>query len=443
MKTHYFYLRKTPALCKAPAVYKAIALATLVSLSTFAAAQLKQLDRVVAVVRQDVITESELNERIAEIRARVANNPQALPDEETLQNQILEHLILEQLQLQTAERAGLRIEDDEINHALENVRRQNGLSEQQFIEQLRYDGLSLVGFREKIRRELTIQHIQRGVVSQRIEISDLEIDTFLKSAEGKFWISAEYNLGHILIPLPQAPSKEDISAAQKHADALFQQLQQGANFQDLAIAHSKGPAALKGGDLGWRKTSDLPTLFAELVPTLEVGQVAKPSRSGAGFHILKLHQKRGDNTQVITQSKVRHILVKPSAILSDAEAKEKLQGIRKQLQEGAEFADMAKEHSEDIGSMLAGGDLGWSTPGQFVPEFEKVMSGIEVDEVSEPFRSQFGWHILQVTERREEDMTEKVIRNKAARVLTGRRFEDELQVWLREIRDGAFVEIKI
>jgi peptidyl-prolyl cis-trans isomerase SurA len=211
----------------------------------------------------------------------------------------------------------------------------------------------------------------------------------------------------------------------------------------VAIAESDGPTALNGGDLGWRKTSDLPSLFVDILPDLEKGQVSEPARSPAGFHILTVYDKRGGEQQTEQQSKVRHILVKPSAILSDEEAKAKLEKLRQRVLNGEDFAALAKEHSEDIGSMLSGGDLGWSRPGMFVAEFESVMAKMKEGEISEPFRSQFGWHILQVQERRQEDITDDVLRDKAARILTSRRFEDELQIWLREMRDEAYVDIKL
>lgn len=400
------------------------------------------LDSVAAIVDNQIILQSTLEERIAMIAARAQGNQMALPDPDTLREQVLEHLITEQLQVQMARRYGVSVDDAQVNQVIGNMIRENGLTEAQFTAQLAMEGMSIQTLKERIRRDLLIQNIQRGLVAQRITVSDLEIDNFLKSAEAQFWLSPEYHLGHILVALPQSPSDEDIEAAKSKATALYEQASKGAVFAELAIAHSKGPNALKGGDLGFRKTSDLPSLFADIAPKLGVGDVSQPARSAAGFHILKLYEKRGEQSQVIKQSRARHILVKPSAILTDEEAEKKLAGIRKQIIEGADFAALAKEHSEDIGSMLQGGDLGWSSPGQFVPEFEKAMATTPIGEVSEPFRSQFGWHILQVQEQRDEDMTEAVIRNKARNILTNRRFEDELQIWLRELRDEAFVDIK-
>lgn len=400
------------------------------------------IDSVAAIVDNQIILQSTLEERMAMIAARAQGNQMALPDLATLREQVLEHLIVEQLQVQMARRYGVTVDDAQINQVIGNMMRENGLTEAQFTAQLAMEGMSVQTLKERVRRDLLIQNIQRGLVAQRITVSDLEIDNFLKSAEAQFWLSPEYHLGHILVALPQSPSDADIEAAKNKAMALYEQASKDAVFAELAIAHSKGPNALKGGDLGFRKTSDLPSLFADIAPKLAVGQVSEPARSAAGFHILKLYEKRGEQSQVIKQSRARHILIKPSAILTDEDAEKKLAKIRQQIIDGADFAEQAKEHSEDIGSMLQGGDLGWSNPGQFVPAFEKAMAETPLGEISEPFRSQFGWHILQVQEQRDEDMTEAVIRNKARNILTNRRFEDELQIWLRELRDEAFVDIK-
>lgn len=411
------------------------------SLSLHAAPQL--IDKVVAVVDKSVIMQSEVDERLMQVAQNARANKMALPDMKVLEQQVVDHLISEHLQLQMAKRVGITISDEQVNQAIEQIRTSNRLTPEEFTRQLEIDGLTLQSLREKVRRDITLQHIQQGVVQQRIHISPLEIDNFLKSADAQFWISPEYHLGHILISLSQAASPEEVEAARLKSEELVKRIREGANFAEVAIAESKGPTALNGGDLGWRKTSDLPSLFADLLPKLEVGQVSEPARSPAGFHILKVYDRRGGEQQKELQSKARHILVKPSAILSDEDAKAKLLQLRERILKGEDFAALAKENSEDIGSMLAGGDLGWSRPGMFVPEFEQTMAKMAVGEISAPFRSQFGWHILQVQERREEDITDELLRDKAARILTSRRFEDELQIWLREMRDDAFVEVKI
>lgn len=403
----------------------------------------RPLDKVIAVVDKNVVLQSEMEERILQVAERATAQKMTLPDTQVLQQQVIDHLISEQLQLQVAERVGFKVTDEQVNQAIENVRVSNRLSPEAFQRQLAADGISMTELRETLRRDITIQQIQQGMVQQRIYISPLEIENFLQSADAQFWISPEYRLSHILVALPQSPDADILEAAQKKANELVTRIRRGANFAEVAIAESNGPAALQGGDLGWRKTNDLPSLFSEIVPTLEIGQVSEPARSPAGFHILKVMDKRDDSQQVQQQSKVRHILVKPSAILSEEEAQVRLQDIRRQVVSGGDFAEMAKKHSEDIASKLSGGDLGWSRPGMFVPEFEKALSETETGDISQPFRSQFGWHLLKVDDRRQEDISEEILRDKAARILASRRFEDELQIWLRELRDEAYIDIKI
>lgn len=422
---------------------KALVATLALASSTWLGAQTVTLDKVVAVVDDDVVMASELQQRLISISRKLQASNTELPPMEVLQSQILERLIVERLQLQMGARANVNIDDRELNQAIERIRQGNKLTAEEFEQQLAQEGLSLDTLREEIRREMIINRVQQGSVNRRIRISEQEIDNFLASTEGKFWTSPDYQLGHILVSMPSGASAEEINQAETKARDLHQQLTNGADFKQLAVTHSAGQNALQGGDLGWRKTAQLPGLFADVVPTLQKGQISEPFRSAAGFHILKLYDQRGGGEQLVEQSKVRHILVKPSAILTDDQAYQKLMRIKAQIEGGADFAEKAREHSEDIGSMLSGGDLGWSMPGQFVPEFESMMKQIDVGQISVPFRSQFGWHILQVQERRKEDMSGAMMRNQARNLLRKRRFEEELQSWLREIRDKAYIEIKI
>lgn len=403
----------------------------------------QKLDRIAAIVGKNVVTVSELNNRIEEIKGRPDAEKIKLPPDDVLRKQVLDHLITETLQLASANRFGVKISPEQVNAAMANIAQKNRMSLEQFEAMITKDGLSPTVMRQRLHREMTVQQVQRGVVTQRIKVSDLEIENFLKSADAKFWISPEYHIGHIMVGLSPSPSAEEVSQAEAKINAIYSELQQGADFAATAIAKSNAQDALNGGDIGWRKSADLPSLFAELVADMSVGSLSKPARSPAGFHILKLLDKRSDANQVVTQSKVRHILVKTSAVMTDEEAKAKLLKLRADITAGADFAKVARDNSEDIGSMLSGGDLGWSNPGMFVPEFEAQIKTATVGPISDPFKSQFGWHILQVTERRQEDMTQEVLQRKAANILTSRRFEDELQVWLMELKEDAFIDIKI
>jgi peptidyl-prolyl cis-trans isomerase SurA len=413
------------------------------ALAGTAAAAPQKLDQVAAIVGKNVVTLSELNSRVAEIKNRPDADKIKLPPDDVLRKQVLDHLITESLQLASANRMGVKIAPEQVNAAMTNIAQKNRMTLEQFEAMLVSEGLSPAVMRQRLQREITVQQVQRGVVTQRIKVSDLEIENFLKSADAKFWISPEYHIGHFMIALSPSPSAAEVAEAEAKVNAVYEELKNGADFAATAIAKSNAQDALNGGDIGWRKSADLPSLFAELVADMPVGSLSKPARSPAGFHILKLLDKRSDANQVITQAKVRHILVKTSAVVSDEEARAKLTKLRTSILGGADFAKLAKENSEDIGSMLSGGDLGWSSPGMFVPEFEAAIAEAQVGAVSEPFKSQFGWHILQVTERRQEDMTKEVLQRKAANILTSRRFEDELQLWLMELKEDAFIDIKV
>ncbi len=416
--------------------------AAILALSGLSFAKTITLDKVIAVVDDDVVMASELQQRIRMVTTQLQANQTQMPPEDVLRAQIVEQLVTESLQLQIGNRVGVEISEAELDAAVTRMKQASKLSDADFERQLAQDNVSMNSLREQIRRDMIIDQVQRGSVNRRIRISEQEVENFLKSKQGKFWSSPDYNLGHILISLPSTASNDEAKAAQEKAQDIVKRLRDGADFRQMAVAESKGQNALKGGELGWRKSAQMPDLFANAVESLEQDAISDPLQSGAGFHILKLYGKRGAQEQVIEQSKVRHILIKPSAILSNEEAREQLADIRQQIVDGADFAEQAKEHSEDVGSMLSGGDLGWSLPGKFVPEFERTINNSAIGDISEPFRSQFGWHILQVQERRQQDMSDTVRTNQANRLLRSQRFEEERLNWIREIRDEAFVEIK-
>lgn len=396
------------------------------------------LDRIIVIVDEDVIMESELMFTARDIVRQLRANNTPLPPQEVLQAQIVDKLILDQLQLARAERIGVRPSDQQVNSSIAQIQQRQGLSDEQFQQKLAQDGMGLADLQHQVRREMTIKQVQQGNVSRRIRITDQEVTNFLESTEGQFWNSPDYHLGHILIAM-----KDGESTAKTKADSVYTQLQNGADFREMAISNSSGQFALQGGDLGWRKNSQLPGLFAQQAATLSKGSVTEPFKSGAGFHLLKLYDQRGGGEQLVEQTHVSHILVETSAIMSDEQAVAKLNKIRNKIQQGADFALEAKENSDDIGSMLKGGDMGWTSPGMFVPAFEKVMAETDIGAISEPFHSQFGWHILKVVDRRKEDMSDDMIRNQARNLLHSRRYQEELQSWLQEIRAAAYVEEKL
>jgi peptidyl-prolyl cis-trans isomerase SurA len=398
------------------------------------------LDQVVAIVDDDVIMASELRERLASVTESLKARAIDLPPEDELVRETLDRLILESIQIQKGARVGVRISDAQLNGAMQRIAAQNQMSLEEFSQRLEAEGQSYVDMREQVRREMILQRVQSGNVNQRIQITPQEVDNFLATEEGQTLTQAEYRLVHALLPVAPGASEQAIAEAQRYIDQVLQQINSGAPF-DTAVSASNGKYNFSGGDLGWRKLNDLPSLFGDVAPKLDVGETSAVIRSESGFHLINLVEKRGGE-RIVAQTQVRHILVKPSEILSNGEAEELIRQLKTRIQGGEDFVVMAKEYSGDIGSAQEGGDLGWTTPGQMVPEFEKAMADTAVGSLSEPVRSQFGWHLLEVTGRRDQDMTELAVRGKAQDHLHQRKFQEELDAWLRRIRDEAFVDIK-
>lgn len=412
-------------------------------LLTAQANALTQLDYIVAVVDDDVVLASELISRIATVREQIVAQNARLPPEQVLYSQMLERLIMESLQIQMGGRAGVRIDDATLTQSLAAIAQQNGMTLEQFQDVLAADGINYREFRDDVRREMTIQRVQRARVNNRVHITEEEIQAFLDSPVGRDVLSDEFRVGHILLLVPDNVAPADVAAAEAEAEEIRRELVAGADFRQMAITRSAGSRALEGGDLGWRKAGALPSLFADVVIELEPGETPPPMRSGRGFHIIQLLERRGVSNLMVQQGRVRHILVVPSEIRTRAETRALIFEIRDRLIAGEAFEDLAREYSDDPSSALAGGDLGWSASNSFVPEFGTAMDNAEVGVVTEPFRSKDGWHILEVQERRDHDMSEEAMRNMAVRVLHTRRFEEELEIWLGEIRDEAYVEIRL
>jgi peptidyl-prolyl cis-trans isomerase SurA len=416
--------------------------AMVLSISLAATAQIQLLDKVIAIVDDDVVLQSELDLRMTAVYGQIQQSGTQPPPQEILLQQVLDRLISERLQLNMAYSAGVRIGDEELNLALARIAAGNKITMEQYVEQIHAQGQTIANVREEIRNEMTLMRVQQGKVMRRIRISEQELDNFLNSEEGRFLTSPDVNVGQILLTVPSSLSSAETDQVLDRANDLRVQAVAGTDFRQLAIANSADQSALQGGDLGWRKMAQLPGVFIEAVEKMSPGEVSQPIRSGAGYHLLKLYETRGGGEQLIEQHFARHILIKPNQIRDQATTIEQLSGLRERTIAGEDFADLAKEFSEDPGSGLKGGELGWSTPGMFVPEFEETMGTIAVGEISLPFSSQFGWHILQVTERRKQDFSDNILRNRAENMLRQRKYEEELQVWLQEIRDEAFIEIK-
>lgn len=406
------------------------------------AAKVEELNRIVAVVDDEAITSLELERRLQGIVAQLRQNGTALPPMEILRRQVLERLIIERIQLALATSRGVRVDDETLNEVITRIAGQSKLSLQQFREALQRDGADFTEFREEVRNEITMNNLRAREVESRVEVTQQEVDDFLARQAGGDGLDTEYHLGHILIAVPEGAAPEQVQAARATAQQVLDQLRAGADFRQLAITHSAGQQALQGGDLGWRKGGQLPTLFADSVVRLAPGEVSEPLRSSSGFHIIKLLGKRGEERQYITQTLARHILVRSTALVSDFEARNKLSRLRERVLQGEDFAELARANSEDPGSGAKGGDLGWANPGTFVGPFEQAMDKLKPGEISEPFRSQFGWHIVQVVERRQRDGTEELKRARAFEAIRQRKIEEETQDWLRRLRDEAYVEYK-
>lgn len=394
------------------------------------------LDRVVAIVDEDVILASELREAMDRAVTALRSSGREMPPMETLQREVFDRLVLENLQLQMAQRAGVRIADAELNEAMARIASQNGLTLEQFSQELTADGISYAAAREQIRKEMVLQRVQQGNVSQRIQVSDQEVDNFLGSPDGQQMLAPQYRVQHLLV---EVGAEQSVAAAERVAGQLAARLQGGAGLEELPP--TVDGFRVQSGDLGWLRSAEMPSLFADLVPSLSEGEIAPPVRSPSGVHVVKLAGLRGAG-EVVQQTRASHILLKPSAIRDDASTRELAVDLRRRAQQGEDFAELARRFSEDIGSAMEGGDLGWTTPGQLVEAFETTMAQTDEGQISAPFETRYGWHIVKVIDRREQDMTDAMRRNMARNYLHQRKFQDELQAWLRKIRDEAYVDIK-
>jgi len=406
-------------------------------------AERQVLNRIVAVVNDDVILKSELDAAVKEVSAQLKAKDTPLPPLPVLEKQVLEKLILEHLQLQLAEANGIKIDDITLNNKLQEIAKENGVSLTDFRAVLEREGFDYSNFREDIRHQLTIAKLRQQMVGSRISVSDQEVDNLLASLEASQTSNTEYHLAHILIATPDAASEEQIQAARQRAEKIVAKLRAGADFTQTAIAESDAPTALEGGDIGWRSAGQLPSLFVDPVKDMHPGDIHDPIRSPSGFHIIKLVEQRGDERHIVNQTHVRHILLKTDAVHTNETIKVRMDQLESRLRSGEDFATLAKSNSQDTLSAAKGGDLGWVNPGDLVPKFEEVMDNTAPGQISQPFETEFGWHILQVLGRREHDSTEEYKHSKARQLIRKRKGDEELFLWLRRLRDEAYVEYRL
>ena len=424
-------------------VFKGFLLISLIFLNPFSASSdIAVMDKIVAIVDKDVVLQSELNQRMKRIYSQITQSGTQAPSFEILQQQVLDQLISERIQLNIGFNAGVRISDSEINEALARLAENSNLTLTKYLELIKLQQPNIEILREQIRREIVVARVQQNQVMRRIRISERELDNFLESEDGRFMTSPDVNIGQILLGVPSNSNETVLANIYTQAKNLHERILQGEDFKNLAISFSDDQTALEGGNIGWRKLAQLPFIFIEALKDMQVGDTSEPIKSNAGYHLIKLYDRRGGDKKLVEQHFARHILMTPNQIRDEEHTINLLTNLRQQINDGADFGILAKQNSEDSGSSLSGGELGWSAPGLFVPEFEEVMSTIPLNEVSQPFQSPFGWHILQVTARREQDFSNEILRNKAENILSQRKYEQELRVWLQEIRDEAFIEIK-
>ncbi len=401
------------------------------------------LDGIVAVVGDDVITERELVERINLAEQQLAQRGARAPNRDVLIRQVMERMVVERVQLQEARRVGINIDEITLNRTMESIAAENNLTLLQLRNALAAEGVDFAAFRQQIRDELTIAQLRRRQVDNRLRVGEQEIDDLIAAESGAIDRDIRYQLSHILIALPQGADSATIAAAREKAEGLRARARAGEDFAGLAISHSDAPDALDGGDMGWRGAADIPTLFARNVILMRPGEISPVLRSPNGFHIVKLSDREAGAELKVTQTRARHILISPDQIRTEQEAQAQARNLYNRIREGASFADLARGHSDDVGSAARGGELGWLSPGETVPAFEEAINRLPVGQISTPIQSPFGWHIIEVQERRQVDASRDLLRARAQEVLQNRKREEETELWLRRLRDEAFVEYRV
>ncbi len=420
-------------------VFKKLLLVWVLVIHTLQAAP---LDKIVAVVNDDVVLASDVAEMSQRVIQQILQRGGTVPPENVLEKQVLERIILQRIQLQLADRIGIRVGDDILNNAMKQIAANNKMTLREFRNALDNDGIDYQDFRNSIRDEMIISRLRKRLVEDKVVVSDREVDNYLATQAVKGAFQSSYHLAHILVSVPEAASPEQLQQAKEKLEKIQSLLKAGTDFTEVAAGYSDGQNALDGGDLGWRKEGELPSLFAEVVPKLKVGQISEPLRSASGYHLVKLLDKRNEEQHLVKQTLASHILIKTNALTSDEQAKEKLERLRERIINGEDFAELARASSDDTGSAVDGGSLGWVTPGTMVPEFEEKMNALEPGEVSEVFKSRFGWHIIKVFDRREQNMAEEYKRSKARQAIRQRKIAENLESWLRQLRDEAYVEYR-
>ncbi|MCU7959324.1 MAG: peptidylprolyl isomerase [gamma proteobacterium symbiont of Bathyaustriella thionipta] len=403
----------------------------------------EEVDHIVAVVNDDVIVRSELDERIHTLISGLQAQRAQLPPQAVLEKQVLKRLIISRMQLQKAKETGLSVTDETLAGAIGRIADKNNLSISELRTALESEGLSFNEFRDELRTELLLNQVQERMVRSRIHVSDQEIDQLLNQNPDIASGRNAYRISHILIATPEAATSKEVIAAREKAEKLVKQLRAGGDFVQAALATSSDSQAFNGGDLGWKKPNELPTLFSDIVDKMERGDISDPIQSSSGFHIIKLVDYRGGESHVITQTHVRHILLRTNEVVSDQDAKTRLQQLRQRIIGGDSFTTLARSHSDDSASAIKGGDLGWVNPGDLAPQFEEQMDKLADNDLSQPFKTTFGWHLVQVLGHRSLDKSDEVARSQARKIIRQKKMEEELSLWQRRLLDEAFIEYRL
>ncbi len=402
------------------------------------------LDGVAAIVNEGVVMRTQLSEETANIirSAQAQNIP--LPPADILREQVLERLIVKEIQLQRAERIGLNVSDQILNNVISDIAREQGITFADVPQWLAGQGMSYQAFRNSLRDDVTLEQLRRIDVVQRINVSRREVDQCLLDLETNVVANSQYNLSHILVPLPNAATAAQIEDVRVAVEAVYDRIQEGSDFREMAIQYSRGQTALQGGSLGWMPGEQVPSIFTDVLAPLRMGDVSKPFRTTGAYHIIKVDDmKSAVERSTVDQVLTRHILVTPNEIIDDQTARQKVSDALEEVREGADFGEVARLNSDDPTTAPLGGDLGWTGPGTFVPEFEQVVDSLEIGEISEPFKSPFGWHVVQLMEKRVYDNTEDLKEQNCQIRIRNGKLEDEVQLWIRRLRDEAFVDVKI
>lgn len=416
-------------------------LLTLVGLFTLGLAQAQpvEMDRVAVVVNDGVILQSDIDAALLTVKANAQEKGRSLPAQDVLRDQVVEKLIIDTLQQQEADRIGVRIDDERLNQAINDIARDNEQTPEQLRATITAQGLTYAEFREQIRKDMAASEARNALVRRRINILPAEVDTLAEILAQETNATVQYKISHIQLRFSES---QDKSAVEAQAKQLVQELNDGADFSKMATTYSKGPKALEGGDWGWMRKEEMPTIFADQIKMQNKGTIIGPFRSGVGFHILKIDDVKGLETVAVTEVNARHILIKPTIILSDEGAKKQLNDFVRRINNGeATFGELARQYSQDPGSAAQNGELGYQTPDLYVPEFKHQVETLPVHKISKPFKTVHGWHIVEVLDRREVDRTDSALKNKAYRILFSRKFNEEASAWLQELRAGAFVEV--